>query len=776
MRKFFINFLQWISKHRKWLAYWALASFIFGFCFFNFGRIWVENVVLADSPQTQNDMVTEKATEWSSTFSFLTKVVNVLIYPMLLVAWKLVDNSLVYWEIFWFDAVLWQLWNIVKNLANFTLWFFFLYKIFKYLINPKENIKQTLILALVAWIWIQASRFIMAALIDMSTVLTYWIWWLPISVLKQSSSSNKTNPDSDDWEYNPAILKSMVYVDAKDLDTVHVYLTSTQTWWDILISECDTLYYKKGSVEDNLLIAPKMIYYDVWTEERVTDANRCHHNGQVYYFKSLYKDLAGFTNANKFDCGGSGCKYRQSEYNQKLIDIKWDIKAATGNDWSGLVVAISEGQLLQIRDAHTGWIAWSLWSGTYSDSSELWLDVSNKRTRNSWSTSRLQDILDGKSYVGVFTSLYSFLMNSWKNIFNEGEKWTFITFLNIFLTFWYLVAIWIPLIVVAVVFMIRICVLWVAIVLSPFIILASAFKEIWDKIFKWDFLEYFKLENLIPIIFSPAIVCFAVSMSSVLITIITWVNGKEIAVTSGKEILWWLITLNIWWLSSSLLKLVISALGVAITWFIVWAAVEASKIWKSKIIKSVKSLASDALWTIPIVPIPWKDGKVTWIWANTAFGLNGHDSILSQGVKEIEAKYNKNSQNAVNEFLHPEQAREKAEANFEKNRVEEYIKGITTADIKDGEDWREYQVKTIGPDGKERITTYSNLSDADAEKVIESINAINDENQRKKFHTVSKLHFWDKTWEFEENYKGKKWIYVKKEKESENKWSEGQTN
>lgn len=93
----------------------------------------------------------------------------------------------------------------------------------------------------------------------------------------------------------------------------------------------------------------------------------------------------------------------------------------------------------------------------------------------------------------------------------------------------------------------------------------------------------------------------------------------------------------------------------------------------------------------------------------------------------------------MNEFLHPEQAREKAEANFEKNRVEEYIKDISSADIKDGEDWREYQVKTIGPDGKERITTFSNLSDEDAEKVIKSINAIDDENQRKKFQTVESI-------------------------------------
>ena len=134
MKKIFIQIKEWIVKHRRGLIYGVLASFIFGFCFFNWGWIWVENVVFADDQwvqQTQTSVATEKVTEWEASFSFLRKVIYILLYPLLLLAWKLVDNSLVYWEVFWFDAVLWQLWNFVKNLANFALWFFFLYKIFK---------------------------------------------------------------------------------------------------------------------------------------------------------------------------------------------------------------------------------------------------------------------------------------------------------------------------------------------------------------------------------------------------------------------------------------------------------------------------------------------------------------------------------------------------------------------------------------------------------------------------------------------------------------------
>jgi hypothetical protein len=49
-----------------------------------------------------------------------------------------------------------------------------------------------------------------------------------------------------------------------------------------------------------------MIYYTISGQDTVSDANRCHYRGQVFYFNSLYKnqsgDLAQFVNGGKFDC------------------------------------------------------------------------------------------------------------------------------------------------------------------------------------------------------------------------------------------------------------------------------------------------------------------------------------------------------------------------------------------------------------------------------------------------------------------------------------------
>ena len=85
-------------------------------------------------------------------------------------AWELLTNNRVYWEILWLDAILWKYRNLVKNFANFWLWLYFLYEVFKWLINSAEKIKDKLVWLLIAWVWIQSSWFLTAAVVDLSTI------------------------------------------------------------------------------------------------------------------------------------------------------------------------------------------------------------------------------------------------------------------------------------------------------------------------------------------------------------------------------------------------------------------------------------------------------------------------------------------------------------------------------------------------------------------------------------------------------------------------------
>ena len=740
MKKVFTQIRQWILRHRKKLIYWALAFFIGQICFFGLDWLWIGNEVYAVDTPTQSELFQKKITEWYEEISFFNKVVYILIYPLLLLAWKLVDNSLVYWEIFWFDAVLWQLWNILKNLANYTLWFIFVYKIFDFLINGQKtwDMKKLLISALIAWVWIQASRFFLASLIDISTILAYSVWWLPISILKQTNG--------DDILYNPYILKNIVDANAKDTNTLHMYLTNTQTWdkksGAFYISQCETFSYMNGWRSEELILAPKIIYYnDTGNNFIKTDDFRCHFFGQVYYFDSLYGSIPEkFVKCTDKD----GCKNAQIAYEDVLRTSKQQIIAFEPPKVRELIKNV---QLLQIWDAHmTWWVIWTFDPPIIYDQDRQWLDLHNKWTGTWWETSRLQDVLDGHSYVGVFTALYSSLLNSWRWIIPE-DAGTFAALLNAALSFWHVLAIGIPLIAVVLVFIMRIGVLWMAVVLSPFIVLFSAFKEIWDKVFvKWKFLEYFSLKNLIFIILSPAIVCFAISISTVLVTIISELNFSGIT-TAKTEILGWLVEVDIWWLSVWLWKFIISILWIAVTWFLVWAAVESSKLWNSGIVQGVKNFATSALWSMPIIPVVWRgeDGKLKteFVWTSAAFG---DDWIIPSMASRIKSNFSNKSDAALQDLINPNRVKER--------RADAYGKAIVKF-TPTSTQWTSENITLESEDGKPYSCKFVDLINSKKEWIIAAINGL-DEAKRSAFGASQpevKFNNWEKevTYKFNKN-------------------------
>ena len=100
-------------------------------------------------------------------------------------------NKWVYGEAFGLDALMWQYWNIMKNLANFGLWFYLVYVIFKWLIKEwkewiTQKIKDIILWLLIAWVWIQASWFFVAAIVDVSTITLAAVWAFPAQVISGS--------------------------------------------------------------------------------------------------------------------------------------------------------------------------------------------------------------------------------------------------------------------------------------------------------------------------------------------------------------------------------------------------------------------------------------------------------------------------------------------------------------------------------------------------------------------------------------------------------------
>lgn len=151
---------------------------------------------------TESEQVKENINERNGIFELVTKVVYVLLWPLIALAGLAMDNQLVYGSFMYLDAPLRKVRNIIKNLANFFLGFVFLMGVLIYAISPEKKmsmgrfkgidnpttlIKKTLIAAVL----IQASRFIMMVLVDLSTILTYTVGTIPTTVL--ATTDQKAN-------------------------------------------------------------------------------------------------------------------------------------------------------------------------------------------------------------------------------------------------------------------------------------------------------------------------------------------------------------------------------------------------------------------------------------------------------------------------------------------------------------------------------------------------------------------------------------------------------
>ncbi len=101
-----------------------------------------------------------------------------------ILAGKLMTNDFVYGAFIHMDIYLWKIRNIMKNFANFALVGLVLFSIVESLTGKALDVKKVITNTLLAGILIQASWFLMGAVIDISTVATAGIGGFPTSFLK----------------------------------------------------------------------------------------------------------------------------------------------------------------------------------------------------------------------------------------------------------------------------------------------------------------------------------------------------------------------------------------------------------------------------------------------------------------------------------------------------------------------------------------------------------------------------------------------------------------
>jgi len=171
----------------KKILFWLIFSFLL---------FWINNFsvnqVFAEKNDTQStddkvkddktlETVAKRLNEFLQLFSWFW------IIPAT-IAWKLMTNWWVYWSGIHMDKYLWQLWQMMRNFANFFLGFLFIWMIlwsfFKW--SPWEVVKNYLPKILIATVLIQMSWFLMWALIDVSNILVAAVWSFPQQFLQNS--------------------------------------------------------------------------------------------------------------------------------------------------------------------------------------------------------------------------------------------------------------------------------------------------------------------------------------------------------------------------------------------------------------------------------------------------------------------------------------------------------------------------------------------------------------------------------------------------------------
>ena len=595
------------------------------------------------------ELQAENLIEMNTLLEVLSNIAYIIVRPLVSLAGIAMDNQMVYGSFMFLDAPLRKLRNLVKNLANFALGFLFLAWILWYVLSPwglgkigafkntfntpVDLIKKTLI----AGVLIQMSWFIMMVLVDLSTILTYSVGALPSSIISQVWSGASSKVLSTNIVLNMGDAQKMGSQEQNK--TIVTY--STLNWVNGTINIAPCLVVKKTDKES--YIVGREYDYLTWSDGKVVLMN----DGYCTYYSSLFTYIP-YTIVPKDQTSGN------STYRDQIDLIKNKLPGMNSNAIKKLREA---GMVIQLWSAtQTGVVEqnveiWNLNFIPHADR-KLTAKKEEKRTPKVWvisnkqmlvcsdSTSKncsyqyqfpyseygmdtKQIIEKAKSRTGPFVTLYSSLMDYSSSVdftnHGLGQK-----FLMLALNVWLAILLVLPLAALVVVLLWRVIVLWVAIAISPFLVLKEVFKGMFGDIGgKMDFLD---VGEIIKLLFAPVLVAFAVGISLIFLSAIkeslpaSWIveQAKEQQYRYAFKEATWMELSPVWsgWQELSLLWmikikadvalinfswLILMIFGMALTWFLLFWAVKSTNIG-AKVWEGLQKIWEWILATAPIIP------------------------------------------------------------------------------------------------------------------------------------------------------------------------------
>lgn len=540
--------------------------------------------------------VSETEREFANGVEMFTRAIYMVLRPALAIWWLALDNSLVYGEMFFLDTTLFGMWQMTRTAANFALWFLFLFVIWYNLAKGGNAdgprwLKKFIPNLLIASVLIQSSYFLIAAVLDLSTVLIFAVGTAPLRYMEWSDGE-------DPW------LTEVRFV-------VPNYATSLDntTKKDASTSTHSVLYNCPGSDGDYYIPCE-------WLDDSFpTDGAADDTNSREWY-------------KNKYTQNRNSLQEKENH-----IDSLWEIS----NQY-----CVHDGYLIEIE-------------GRLGEKADL-CDVAHaqykaKQPMQQEACPNVYAFGDkaGKA-TGPLYGLYASVMRMWdisltpnhKGIVEIGLEWMMKVIIGLGML--------IPLLVLAVVLIMRAVIIRWLIIAAPFLVL---FRVIWfspgEKLdTKWD--GKYSIKSFLGIIFMPVLAMFALCMSIIMMTLLTrsdhiytWDSTTKFDLLGGKIVRTDMVLetcnietgecsagkgkcgslskhcYNILWsmdvcfedstvnfgngIMNTFNYILMNAIGVFLMWTVVFAALRSAKMTEG-FVQATQDFAQTAMKAAPIIYIP----------------------------------------------------------------------------------------------------------------------------------------------------------------------------
>lgn len=607
-------------------------------------------------------------------FNILWSLLNLLYLitlPVLVIAGKAMDNSMVYGEFINLDKPLYMLWNLCRTFANFAIGGVILRKIIKYIFTDwswksPDFLKKTIMSAVAIVLGINFSWFIIGALLDISTILTYSLWAMPLSILKETNSKDMP------------ILSVSSYFDYQSEDekkekwpTKYVKPYTYYQWWSINIPQCtngisdknsnQTLYKwlvvwpeyvgqmtNKSSVDFtvqwdkycaiNSQTLANITALEKWKDEnfKTTDGIAINTNNDK---NELMKQVI-----NHITTSTDGCNteliLKKTITNNTNTAVEKEIKI-----WSNKLQELQTSLIIGDGQINSFTFCWSsqykTTNNAYSDNSwqssflQWW---NNEPYSSQWGLTMNTLINKSKGMVWPFVTLYMSLLDfsnlSVQGTYDKTQETTFGGITEFLLKWAISVALFIPLVALAFVLIVRVVILrWIIAFIPLGIVLYGLKDDIklwWGKLSAPKRMGTGEINawSILWLIFAPVLPVFAISISIIILqTLQIAMKGPISDNNKTRDFLGIQsapnpndnteICMDFRWLQTTCIKkgdavgggftnflpwLFVNIFAIGLMWMMVKVAISGSTI-TSNIGNKVMDLWASALWSIPLMNI-----------------------------------------------------------------------------------------------------------------------------------------------------------------------------